>query len=182
MTSRSAGREQPQTVPEVSGEVVDVFTGEAGRGRRRSTCRTRPPPSHDWNVGTDNDGKFKFTSTPEKPIVTRHHRLEGREGQIAELYRRATRPTPASPSTSHASSMSPTASPQRRPRRPPPAVTDRRPSPAWATDAARAGQNEKESGLSWILIGIGGVLVLLGIGAIVLLFLRKRDDGRRRRR
>jgi hypothetical protein len=36
--------------------------------------------------------------------------------------------------------------------------------------------NEGGGGLSWILIAIGGVLVLLGIGAIVLLFVRKRDD------
>ena len=36
--------------------------------------------------------------------------------------------------------------------------------------------NDNGGGLSWILIAVGGLLVALGIGAIVLLFVRKKDD------
>jgi len=45
-----------------------------------------------------------------------------------------------------------------------------------AEENTNATPNEPETGLSWILIAVGGVLVLLGIVAIVLIFVRKKDD------
>jgi hypothetical protein len=166
------GPEQQQTVPEVSGQVVDVFTAKGVKGAT-VYLQDSATPVHDYKVGTDDNGRFRFTSTSDKPIVpgTIALRVE-KEGW--ELYQKGYTANAGQalriPRISIRSTLSASATPTAT------VVTEPTGLASLGDDAAGAGQNEKESGLSWILIGIGVVLVLLGIGAIVLVFLRRRDE------
>jgi hypothetical protein len=163
----------PQMVPEVRGKVQDVFTAKAIADATVYLQDSANPPQQ-WSVGTDAGGNFKFVSSAEKPITP---------GTIAisvekDGYDKFMRPYVATAGQAYVVgnvAMRPvgaTATPT--------GEVSLGPSPSVAPlegDGGTLAANEKEGGLSWILIAIGGVLVLLGIGAIVLLFLRKRGDG-----
>jgi hypothetical protein len=171
--SIDAPDQSQQVVPEVTGVVGDAATGKPIPAAKvfLQDSQTQEPRE----VGTDKDGKFKFTSRPDAPIApgTIALRVEKEgyqpydrvvQGQ-AGVPLRVPKLSMASTATASATTGVPTATD---------GVTD---DPTLGTIGdENASQNEKESGLSWILIAIGGVLVLLGIGAIVLLLVRRRGD------
>ncbi len=168
-------QQAPQMVPEIRGKVQDVFTAKAIADAAVFLQDSSNPPK-EWSVGTDAGGNFKFVSTAEKPITP------GTVAIIVEKdgYEKFSRPYVANAGQAFVvgnvamkpvgATATPTAS----------GDVSLGPTPSVAPlegDGGSLEANEKEGGLSWILIAIGGVLVLLGIGAIVLLFMRKRDDG-----
>jgi hypothetical protein len=168
---------QVPTVPYVSGVVVDLYTGKGVKAAKVYLQDSAAPP-HTYDTATDNDGKFKFTSTQDSPIMpgtlafrvekdqwldpSPNHTALGQPGKPLTTVRLAISAVNASGSVT------------------PSAVTSggvTSPAATGGEETSTTTGNEPKSSLSWILIGIGGVLVLLGIAAITLLFVRRRDDG-----
>jgi hypothetical protein len=168
---------QAATVPEVSGTVVDVFTGVPIDAATVSIQDSANPP-HTYSVGTDKNGVYKFTSTPDKPIVA---------GTIAfavdktglQTFPGATRQAnPGQALTGVKLSVAPvnsTVTPSNQQQQ----TTNAQNTATLPPDETRqvADSGGGSGGLSWVLIAIGGVLVLLGIGAIVLLLVRRNGAG-----
>jgi hypothetical protein len=166
-------------VPQLSGVVVDVFKGDSGpiANAKVAAQDSAVPTPHTWEVGTDKTGAFKIVSTPQEPIapgtivfiVTK----DGYE-QYKQIINNAVAGQPLTTlhfamtpiaSTASASATGPT------PTGPPVSAIDT--NQGAATGASNSGGG---GGLSWVLIGIGGVLVALGIAAIVILLVRRRGD------
>jgi hypothetical protein len=166
---------QQPSVPEVSGLVIDVYTNAPIKGAKVSITDSANPP-HKWDdVGTDDTGAFRIVSTTEKPIqagmigftvvkdgIQPYQTTKtGVANQPLNNVRLTVSPA-SSPTPSASAGGAPSITPN---------VTD-----TIAEENTNATPNEPETGLSWILIAVGGVLVLLGIVAIVLIFVRKKDD------
>jgi hypothetical protein len=165
---------QVPTVPEVSGMVVNLYTGQPVQTARVYLQDSATPP-HSWDMATDKDGKFKFISTPAKPIMpgTLAFRVEKDSWQS---YDHAEVASPGAPVLNLRFAITQaSASPN---------ATATGGSTSQGTlaptlddgNSTPAGQGTAKSGFSWVLIGIGGVLVLLGVGAIALLVIRRRDE------
>jgi hypothetical protein len=167
-----SGGTAQQTVPKVSGQVLDVYTNAAIKGAK---VAIQDSASHTWdNVGTDDNGAFEISSTPEKPIVAGLISFRVEKDGI-QPYTTTKTGVANQPLTGVRLTVSPIASPT-----PSTTAAPTTADPSNSTIVTNAGEqmaNEKESGLSWILIAVGGLLVLLGIAAIVLIFVRKKDDG-----
>jgi hypothetical protein len=169
------GPQESPTVPEVSGVVVDVATAKPIPAAQVWLQDSASPP-HEYNVGTNKDGVFKFTSKADAPIMAGVLGIRVEKDGI-ETYSRAVTAQAGLPvrnlrlTVKVLTSAAPTESAQ-------PTETSGNPSftPIAGADGTTGSLGGDGGGLSWILIAIGGVLVLLGIGAIVLLFIRKRDD------
>ena len=56
-----------QTVPEISGTVVDVYTGTPVKAARVFIQDSGSPPNN-WEVGSDESGNFRIVSDAGKPI------------------------------------------------------------------------------------------------------------------
>jgi hypothetical protein len=164
------------SVPEVSGIVVDQFTNDPIKGAKVYMQDSANPP-HMWDdVGTNDKGEFKILSTTEKPIVAGMISLRVEKEGVqtgAPVVKtgvanqpltgvRITVQSVASATASASASAAPTSAD--------PSASG--PTQAVADDTPA----DEGGGLSWILISVGGVLVLLGIVAIVLIFVRKKDD------
>jgi hypothetical protein len=177
VTINVAQQQQPpppapaQGVTEVSGTVVDAFTNNPIEAAKVFMQDSAP---HTWEVGTDSSGNFKIRSSADKPIAagTLSFKIEkdgiepfvttktGTGGQALTGLRFAVKTIAAIAASADASVLA--------------GVT---PDSSLVDGSADPAANEEEGSLSWVLIAIGAVLVLLGIGAIVLLFVRKRHDG-----
>ncbi|HEX6873197.1 MAG TPA: hypothetical protein VF163_19035, partial [Micromonosporaceae bacterium] len=171
------------TVPEVSGVVVDISTAKPIEAANVFLQDSASPP-HTYNIGTSKDGKFKFVSTADKPIAPGILVLQVEKDNFNK-YNKTVNAIAGQPVLnlrlsiqSATSTASPSAPPSSE-------VTPGSSLSPVGEDSPDSGKGGEGGGLSWVLIAIGGVLVLLGIGAIALLFFRKRgndddadDDGR----
>jgi hypothetical protein len=177
------GPDAPQTVRSVSGRVVNVANG---KGIADATVALNDGSGHSYTTQTDRTGNFKFTSSDDKPISPGQLLLAaGKEGfqnnqtsssasaGQAKSGLQITLRSTTQPSAS-ASAESPT------PEDSVEAPTDEASTDA-SIDPAAAGDNQNsDSGggtFSWVLIILGGLLVALGVGAIVLLVIRRKDGG-----
>lgn len=175
VTVKAPVQQVTQTVPEVSGTVVDVYSNAPVEAAK---VFIQDSAGHDYNVGTDKSGNFKFTSTAAAPIAP---------GTIAfKVEKDGTQPFIPVPKQAIANqpltgvrlTLAPIGSPTPSPAAAG-AATQQGDSPAvdkLQTDTATTPGSDSGGGLSWIVIGVGAVLVALGVGAIVLLFVRKKDD------
>jgi Carboxypeptidase regulatory-like domain len=169
----------PQNVKEVSGKVTDSATGG---GIEDAVVGIQDSQGHVYMTNTDGDGRFRFVSSSTKPIVPGEilitaekedykvspKHLNGSAGQTL-------RTTLAMTSTKAAE---PTATPEATDEALP--STDAAASDAASVDAENLAGADNDSGggstFSWLLIALGGLLVSLGVGAIVLLLVRRKDD------
>jgi hypothetical protein len=178
------GPDAPQTAKSISGRVVNVANG---KGIPDATVALNDAGGHNYSTQSDSDGDFKFTSTNDKPIAPGRILLgAGKEGfqsnqtstdiaaGQAKTGLRITLRSTATPSAS-ATVQSPTAEATTED------TTTGEPSTEESIDPAAAGNNQgSDSGgglFSWVLIILGGLLVALGVGAIVLLVIRRKDNG-----
>jgi hypothetical protein len=175
------GPDAPESVASVSGKVTNADTG---RGISGALVALQDDGGHSYNTQTNDDGEFKFTSSNNRPISPGQIDLAaGKEGfkntttstnanaGQAKSGVRLTLKSTASPSAS--ASASPT---EDEPTEEP---TDDVTSDA-SIDPAAAGNNSDSGGgglFSWVLIILGGLLVALGVGAIVLLVIRRKEGG-----
>jgi hypothetical protein len=158
------------SVPEVSGEVVNVFDATPVPS---AVVYMQDSAGKNFETGTDKQGKFKFTSTADKPIAAGALALRV-EKDGWETSEKPIVAAPGQPVAAHLTlrplNVSPSAAL-------PGASPTGDVTPIDGGGLGTSSPNEKEGGISWLLIVVGAVLVLLGIGAIALLFLRRRDEG-----
>jgi hypothetical protein len=165
-------------VPEVNGEVVDIFTNKPVAAATVFMQDSATPP-HDWEVGTDKNGKFKIVATEEKPITPGTLAFKVEKTGWAP-YERTIQAAPGVPATARltisalASSAAPTTA----------APSGSATGPGTTDTGTDIGllRSSDGGGLSWVLIAMGGLLVVLGLGAISLLLFRRGDDAKSRRR
>jgi Carboxypeptidase regulatory-like domain len=159
------------TVPEVSGTVVDVYTNTPIKGAK---VRILDSASHVWDdVGTDDNGAFKITSNQQKPIAPGMITFEVTKDGINPYS--STRTATAGQALANVRlTVSPLASPTPSASAEP-SVTPSVNSEPGSTEAA-AKPDEGPGTFFWVMISVGALLVLLGIAAIVMIFVRKKDD------
>lgn len=164
---------QAQTVTEVSGTVVDLATN-APLGN--ALVILQDSARHEYQTNANAQGRYVFTGSNEKPIspgaITLGASKEGfengtvtKEGQAGKaltgLRIQLKQVASAAPSAEAPAAAAPSAS---------------------TADLPGQSNTSKKSGgpsaLSWLFIGIGVLLVLLGIGAMIVLLIRRKgpDD------
>ncbi|GAA1026657.1 hypothetical protein GCM10009557_05150 [Virgisporangium ochraceum] len=170
------GPQQAASATEVNGTVTDQATGDGVPGAQ-VTLKDSAGNTHDATA--NNQGKYTIRPSNNKPIVagqvtvtaSKENFTDATATQTAVAGRALTlnirmKPTAASaePSAPVASEQQPTTEPSGEASEP-------------VAQQNTSGDGEGPSMLSWALIGMGVLLVLLGIGAIVLLVMRRKDDG-----
>jgi hypothetical protein len=167
---------QVPIVPEVSGVVVNIYDASPVSAAKVYLQDSASPP-HTYNIGTDKNGRFKFTSSPAAPISpgTLAFRVE-KDGW--QDYNHTEQSNPGQALTTVRLTISPvTASGSATLTAGPSGAGTALSSLGGEAGGTTGGSGNTKSGFSWVLIGMGVVLVLLGIGAIALLIVRRRDDG-----
>jgi hypothetical protein len=162
---------QQASVPEVSGSVVDVYTNAPIKAAK---VWIQDSASTTWEVGTDDGGNFKITNKPEMPIKPGTMSFKVEKDGI-QPYTTTKTATAGQPLTGVKLTVAPINSPT--PTSQPTQQTTESAPPTLGDDTPASTKDNSGGGLSWVLIAIGAFLVLLGVGAIVLLFVRKKDDG-----
>ncbi|MEQ4300785.1 carboxypeptidase regulatory-like domain-containing protein [Plantactinospora sp. B6F1] len=170
-----------QTVAEVSGRVTDENTGDGIPG---VSMRLTDGQGRTHSARTNNSGSYRFTGSQERPIapgrlqiratkdgITDTRNVNGSAG--ARLNNQGIQLALAAPPTATAeATVEPTEE----------AVEGEPTEEAGVEESQEAGAqdqsaNESGGGLgSWVLILAGGLLVALGVGAIVLLLMRRKED------
>jgi hypothetical protein len=177
---------QAPTVKDVSGVVRDATTNAPIKNARvlmldSGSCTATSP----CETGTDNNGQFKFTSRPDKPITpgslqigasktgydTSNNivQVQGKAGQsVAGVTIKIKSLADAS------ASASPEALPSAEAAAP---TTDAAAPTAAANTDTRKAANTGTSAMTWAILILAGLLVLLGVGVFVVLFMnRKKGD------
>ena len=147
------------SVPSVSGQVVDLYTNQPIKGAK---VIMQDSANHTWDdIGTNDNGEFSVSSTQERPIaagaISFLVQKEGIQGGTPTVKTGVAGQALTGVRITVAPSASASAS-------------------GTTEEGTTAPESDGGSGLSWILISVGAVLVLLGIVAIVLIFVRKKDD------
>ena len=170
-------QQAPQVVTEVSGQVYDLTNGQ---GISAATVAMQDGAGGQFSATADSQGRFKFTSTAGKPIVPGtilvgavkdgygqgQKEVDGKAGTVVANVRiglKAIAATASAPPLPSAEALVP------------PSVDASADTGSGQPDTLSA---DSGSGgmFSMMLIAMGGLLVALGIGAIVLLLLRRRGD------
>jgi hypothetical protein len=169
------GPAKTANVPSVSGTVTDAYAGKPIVGAK---VTLQDPQSHTYTTLSDKDGKWSIQSTDQAPIVPGVTSYQV-EKEKYETYK-STLTTIAGVASANvniamsgAGGIDPNSTATATGSAPP--TTDQ--SSGTSEEPTNGGNaNDQGSGMSWTLIVIGGILVLLGIGAIVLIFVRRKDD------
>jgi hypothetical protein len=164
------GPQEAPSAKKVSGQVVDVATGDAIPA---AAVAMQDSQNHTFNAETDDRGRFSFTSSGRNPIspgridiavgLTGYANVE-KQFEV----KRGQSLTGIKISLTSTASPSPTAEPSAPVTTAPPSTAALNPTSA----------EEGGGTLSWVLILLGGLLVALGVGAIVLLIVRRRQEAR----
>ncbi|HEX7744958.1 MAG TPA: carboxypeptidase regulatory-like domain-containing protein [Micromonosporaceae bacterium] len=177
VTVRGPQPQLPPTVAEISGKVTDMSTGEPVSG---AIVAIADSGNHKYDVVTGEEGRFKFTGSGTKPItpgaiqigaakedVTVTKTIDVGAGKRLTGYRLVLRLSTAPSSSAAATDAFPSE----------PAPSDGAALTEPAQAAPEPAANEDSGGFgSLVMIIIGGVLVAFGVGAIVLLWLRRKND------
>src|SRR5262249_29255290 len=159
------GPAQQASVPEVSGTVVDVFTGQPIDAATVSIQDSASPP-HTYSVGTDKNGVYKFTSTADKPIQAGVIAFGVEKNGLSPFPGLTKTATPGRALTGGKLSVAPLSSPASPTNQPAQSTNPQNTATLPPDETRNVTDGQGGGGLSWVLIAIGGVLVLLGIGAI----------------
>jgi hypothetical protein len=182
VTLHGPAQTQAPSVAQVSGTVRDVTSGSPIKGAvvvlvDSGACA---PGKEACQTGTDGSGGFKFVSRPDKPITPGSLQVgatksgfdngvttvDARAGQSVSVTIKL-KPN-AQASSSAAADPLPTLDTQ--------GPTADAPTPA-AQGAQKQASNSGPSAISWIILVLAGLLVLLGVGVFVVLFInRKKGD------
>lgn len=176
-------QEQVQTVKSVSGKVVASANGAAVPN---AIVMLQDSGGHHYETTSDGSGNFRFTGSKDRPITPGRIGIGAVQGEI-----RTTKSFDASAGQSVTGqrislaikvevSPSPTPSATEEPLptdEPTEDAADE--SPAATPGAAQKNTStEEESGFgSLLLILLGGLFVAIGVGTIVLLWMKRRENG-----
>jgi hypothetical protein len=169
------GPQQAASASEVSGKVTDQATGDGVPGAQ-VTLKDSAGNTHDATA--NSSGSYSIKSSANKPIVPGQVTVTAVKEGFAEATANGTAQSGRALTLNLRMKPTAASTPPSAPVASEPAAED--PS----TGVSGAPQTKSTSGddggtsmLSWVLIGMGVLLVLLGIGAIVLLVMRRKDDG-----
>jgi carboxypeptidase family protein len=161
---RVQGPDRPPGVPEVSGVVTDENTGEGIEG---ANVFLTDGQQTQIDTTTDSDGNFRFTGDIAAGTIGLRATSDGYEANDDTFTAVA-----GEPLTGLQISLRSTASPT--PSATPAATTA---PPSTGTPVAAPASADSGGGtFTTIMIILGGLFVLLGIGAIVLLIIRRRRE------
>lgn len=182
-TIKGGAQTQAPSVTQVSGTVRDITSGTPIKGAvvvlvDSGACA---PGKEACQTGTDNSGAFRFTSRPDKPITPGSIQVgatkSGFDNGVTTVDARAGQSVTVTiklkPNAEATSSA--TADPL-------PTLDTQGPTADAATQAAPGAaqkqvSNSGPSAISWIILVLAGLLVLLGVGVFVVLFVnRKKGD------
>lgn len=162
------------TVPEVRGKVLDLYTAQPVKDARVGMTDSAGTVWSD--IGTNEQGEFTIQSTPQKPIaagpVVFTVTKEGMDDYLSP-------PFPAQadqPLTNVQLKVTIRPSASATTDEAPPTETSEASASATETLATEAPRDTGLSGFAIMMITVGGLLVLTGIAAIVLLFVRRNND------
>jgi hypothetical protein len=172
---RVRGPQQAASATEVTGTVTDQATGDGVPGAQVS-LKDSAGNTHDATA--NNQGKYTIRPSGNKPIVAGQVTVTASKENFADATatgnaqagRALTLNLRMKPTAASAEPSAPVASEQQPTTDPSGDASD------VATPQNTSGEDGGPSMLSWALIGMGVLLVLLGIGAIVLLVMRRKDD------
>lgn len=170
--------DQRPSATQVSGKVLDADTSEPVAG---ANVAMTDNAGQKWDARTGGNGSYKFVGTPDKPITPGRIQIgavkDGYQVQATGATAVAGKPltvrlmiksnTPPSPTATPSASAEPTAAPSEE------ASADALAAPQ--APPATTNTAAPEDGNSWTLVLVGGLLVAAGIGAIVLLLMRRKD-------
>jgi hypothetical protein len=173
---------QAPSVAQVSGTVRDITSGTPIKGAvvvlvDSGACA---PGKEACQTGTDGSGGFKFTSRPDKPITPGSIQVgatkNGFDNGVTTVDARAGQSVTVTIKLKPNAEASSSAAVD-----PLPTLDTQGPTADAATQAAPGAQkpasNSGPSAISWIILVLAGLLVLLGVGVFVVLFInRKKGD------
>jgi hypothetical protein len=178
MTVRGPEQQQEQSVKQVSGKVKDTTTGEGIEGAAVAMLDSK---GHNCNTTTTSSGNYRFTSCEGEPIAVgeifvgaqhedygqvEEKKVVGAAGQSVVVGTFALKSSKAAtPSAQPSAPATEAAEP-----------TGEATPEATNLNANNASDSSSGGMGSWLLIIVGGLLVALGVGAIVLLIVRRKQD------
>jgi hypothetical protein len=185
VTITAKGPEAPQTVRQVSGKVKD----NQGKRLAGAAVGMRDSQGHQYSVTTDAEGQFAFTSSDAQPIspgsITVGAKLDGYKAASTTVTGRANKSAvatitlkslaSASASPSASTSVSASATPADEATDDEALTDDTTTGPANSLAADPKNTSEDSGGISWLLLTMGGLLVAAGVGAMVLVWLRRKN-------
>jgi hypothetical protein len=183
-TIKGGQQTQAPAVPQVSGTVRDQTTGNPIKGALvvlvdGVNCA---PGKEACQTGTDGQGAFRFTSRPDKPITPGSLQVgatkSGFANGVATVDGKAGQPATVTIKLKPSADASASATTDALPTLEAGPATDA--PTAAATTGAGAQKKASASGpstMSWVILVLAGLLVLLGVGVFVVMFLnRKKGD------
>jgi hypothetical protein len=178
MTVRGPEQQQVQTVAEVSGKVTDEATGEPVAG---ATVALLDSQRRSLSTETNSSGNYRFTGNADRVITPGQIELGAKKGDITKTL--TINASAGQRITNQRIVLALQAEPTATPSATPDATEEALPEETaeGATGAPQevqqAANEDSGSGLgSWLLILVGGLLVALGVGAIVLLWMRRKEN------
>jgi hypothetical protein len=174
------GEDKPKAVRQVSGRVKD----QDGKAVSGATVGLQDSQNHQYRTTSNGDGGYSFTSSDNNPIAVgalavgavkngyevvsvNAQGVAGKSVTVPLTIKLKVAPTSASPTPSTSVSTTPT---EEATEETEPATEES----AAVLDAAPKSGEEKDSG-SMLYIILGGLLVAAGIGAIVLVLMRRKS-------
>ncbi|MEU6021198.1 carboxypeptidase regulatory-like domain-containing protein [Micromonospora sp. NPDC047134] len=175
----------PQTVRSISGKVVN----QAGDGVANAYVLLKDSAGKQYETNTNSDGNFRFTGSNDRPIAPGRIDIGASSNSVREVVsftanagqsvtgQRITLAIQASNSPSPTPSASESAVPTEDPFDDEFAEDEETPPGESAAPPAQAGNEDSGGFGSWLLVLLGGLFVAVGVGTIVLLWMRRKEDG-----
>ncbi|AVT33356.1 hypothetical protein C6361_32320 [Plantactinospora sp. BC1] len=172
-----------QTVAEVSGRVTNEATGEGVPG---ASMRLTDGQGRTHSATTSSNGNYQFRGSQDRPIAPGRLQIRATKDGISDTkeVNGAAGARVNGQGIQLALAGAPTATPEATVEPTEDAAEEEPTEEAGAEESQEAGapdqaaNEESGGGLgSWVLILAGGLLVALGVGAIVLLLMRRKEDG-----
>jgi hypothetical protein len=175
------GPEKPKQVRQISGRVKDS-DGKAVSGAQ---VLMKDSAGHQYDTTSNGDGGYEFTSSDDRPIapgtVSIGAAKEGYEPAAVNVRASADKTVTVALTLVSKNAPSPSASPSAAEKSAEPLddATDdaEEPTEAPAVNPDNAANNTDDDSGSMLFIILGGLLVAAGIGAIVLVLMRRKGDG-----
>ncbi|MBF9128427.1 carboxypeptidase regulatory-like domain-containing protein [Plantactinospora sp. S1510] len=166
-----------QTVAEVSGRVTNETTGDPVSN---ASVRLKDGQGRDRTTNTSSSGSYKFTGSASSPIAPGQLEIKATKGGITDT--RRVNASAGQRLNNQGIELAISASPSATPESTEDAVEEapledgetEAPTESGAPAADNAANEDSGSG-PWLLILAGGLLVALGVGAIVLLVMRRKE-------
>lgn len=182
MTVKAKAPPQPETVKSVSGKVVASANGEPVSG---ALVMLRDSQNRQYRTNSDGSGNFRFTGSTANPIAPGRLDLGASKGDAqpgTKVINAAAGQSVTGVRIGVAVEVktTPTPTPSASEEAPPSEEATEEASEEPASEAPAAQQpaaNEDSGGMSsWLLILLGGLFVAVGVGTIVLLYVRRKND------